>query len=73
VRGGRLRENILPNIKLSSIHTILALVMHMDLELAQMDTKTYFLHGELDEVIFMDQPEVFLYPKVADSSSLIMD
>ena len=28
----------------------------MDLELYQMDIKTAFLNGELDEEIYMDQP-----------------
>jgi hypothetical protein len=32
--------------------------MH-DYELEQLDVKTTFLHGELEEVIYMDQPEGF--------------
>ena len=34
----------------------LAIVARMDLELYQMDVKTTFLNGELDEEIYMDKP-----------------
>ena len=37
----------------------MALVAHYDLELHQMDVKTAFLNGNLDEDIYMDQPEGF--------------
>ena len=37
----------------------MALVAHFDLELHQMDVKTAFLNGSLDEKVSMDQPEGF--------------
>ena len=43
-------------MRLVSIHLILAIVVHLDLELFQMDVKTTFLNGELDDEIYMDQP-----------------
>ena len=43
-------------MRITSIHLVLAIVAHMDLELYQMDVKTAFLNGELDEEIYMDQP-----------------
>ena len=40
-------------VKDSSIRLLLAFVTHEDLELEQLDVKTTFLHGELDELIYM--------------------
>ena len=52
-------ETFSPVIRFASLRAILAIVAKLDLELVQMDVKTAFLHGELDEEIFMDQPEGF--------------
>jgi len=49
-----------PVVKHSSIRVLLALVAQFDLELQQLDVKTAFLHGDLEETIYMDQPEGFL-------------
>ena len=43
-------------VRFSPIHLIIAIVARMDLELYQMDVKTAFLNGELDEEIYMDKP-----------------
>ena len=48
-----------PLVKHRSIRTILYLVANFDLELEQMDVKTAFLYGELDETLYMQQPEGF--------------
>jgi hypothetical protein len=39
---------------------IMALVAHYDLELHQMDVKTVFLNGDLEENVYMAQPKGFV-------------
>jgi hypothetical protein len=38
----------------------MALVAHYDLELHQMDVKTAFLNGDLEEKVYMAQPKGFV-------------
>ena len=49
-----------PVLKHSSIRVLLALVAMHDLELKQLDVKTTFRHGELEEDIYMQQPKGFV-------------
>ena len=41
-------------VRHTSIRVVLAMVAHLDMELEQMDVKTAFLHGDLDEQIYME-------------------
>jgi hypothetical protein len=43
-----------------SFRIIMALVAHYDLELHQMDVKTAFLNGDLEENVYMAQPKGFV-------------
>ena len=52
-------ENFSHVVKLSSIEIILGLATNQDLEIEQLDFKTAFLHGNLEEEIYMHQPEGF--------------
>jgi hypothetical protein len=45
--------------KNDSFRIIMALVAHFDLELHQMDVKTAFLNEDLEEYVYMKQPEGF--------------
>ena len=40
-------------VRFASIHLILSIIAKQDLELFQIDVKTAFLNGELDEEIYM--------------------
>jgi hypothetical protein len=42
---------------MNSIRTILSLMVVEDLHLEQLDVKTTFLHGDLEEEIYMQQPQ----------------
>ena len=46
-------------VKISSIRTVLSLASTHDLEVEQMDVKTAFLNGNLEEEIYMKQPDGF--------------
>ncbi|KAF5775409.1 putative RNA-directed DNA polymerase [Helianthus annuus] len=49
-----------PVVKHTSIRILLAITAALDLELEQLDVKTAFLHGYLDEKIYMAQPLGFV-------------
>nr|GEX02641.1 zinc finger, CCHC-type [Tanacetum cinerariifolium] len=51
-----------PIARISTIRLLLALAAMHDLVIHQMDVKTAFLNGDLDEEIFMKQPEGFVMP-----------
>ena len=52
-------ETFSPVVRVASIRLTLSIVAQLDLELYQMDVKTAFLNGELDEEIYMSQPMGF--------------
>lgn len=49
-------------MKMSSIRAILSLAAKLDLKIEQLDVKTTFLHGDLQEEIYMEQLEGFEVP-----------
>ncbi|KAG8489015.1 hypothetical protein CXB51_016942 [Gossypium anomalum] len=60
-----------PVVKHSSIRALLGIVAMHDLELEQLDVKTTFLHGELEEDIYMQQPEGFIVSEKEDYVCLL--
>lgn len=55
-------ETFSPVVRHDSIRTILSIAAVEDLEIIQLDVKTAFLNGELEEDLFMEQPEGFVQP-----------
>ena len=53
---------------MNTIRTILSIVASYKWELHKMDVKSYFLNGDLNGDIYMQQPHVFIS---AESSSLV--
>ncbi|KAJ4728619.1 Retrovirus-related Pol polyprotein from transposon TNT 1-94 [Melia azedarach] len=53
-------------VRHTSIRVLLAIVVHQDLELEQLDVKTAFLYGEFEEEIYMTQPDGFQVPGKED-------
>ena len=54
------KETFSPVSTKDSFRIIMALVAHFDLELHQMDVKTAFLNGDIEETIYMVQPENYV-------------
>ena len=52
-------ETFSPVSKKDSLQIIMALVSRFDFDLHQMDVKTAFLNGNLEEEVYMKQPEGF--------------
>uniref|UniRef100_A0A2N9IVS8 Uncharacterized protein n=1 Tax=Fagus sylvatica TaxID=28930 RepID=A0A2N9IVS8_FAGSY len=67
-KGFRQREGIdyfdtyAPVARITSIRMLIAFASIYKLVVHQMDVKTAFLNGDLDEEVYMDQPEGFVLP-----------
>ena len=58
-KGIDFKKTFSPMSTNDSFRVILVIVAHFDLELHQMDVKTAFLNGDLDEDMYMEQPTGF--------------
>ena len=52
-------ETFSPVVRFSSIRTLLAFAVEKEMIIYQMDVKTAFLNGDLEEEIYMVQPEEY--------------
>src|SRR4051812_49256889 len=59
-------ETFSPVAKLKSVRILLVIAAYYDYEIWQMDVKTSFLNGDIDEELYMVQPKGFVDPKDAN-------
>jgi len=57
---GGLYENFPPVIKLTTILLILAIAVHFHWPVRKLDVSNAFLHGFLEEEVFIEQPKGFV-------------
>ncbi|CAL2226287.1 unnamed protein product [Prunus armeniaca] len=53
-KGIDFEEIFSPVVKMSSIQVVLSLAASLNLKIEQLDVKTVFLHGDLEEEIYME-------------------
>ena len=58
IQGIDFQEAIAPAVKMTTIRTLFTISAFLDLAFYQMDVKTAFLHGSLDE-LYLLHPEGF--------------
>ena len=71
VQGIDYDETFSPVARFESLRLLLALAALEDWEIHQMDVKSAFLNGLLDEEIFMEQPQGFIAPGQSDKVCLL--
>ncbi|WVY90035.1 hypothetical protein V8G54_035549 [Vigna mungo] len=59
IEGVDYHEIFAPVVKHCSVRVLMAIVAHCNLHLEQLDVRTAFLHGDLEETIYMKQPDGF--------------
>ncbi|WVZ11552.1 hypothetical protein V8G54_016082 [Vigna mungo] len=59
IEGVDYHEIFAPVVKYCSVRVLMTIVAHCNLHLEQLDVRTVFLHGDLEETIYMKQPDGF--------------
>ena len=59
-------ETFTPIARLEGVRTLLAYAAHRGFKVYQMDVKSAFLNGILDEEVYIEQPEGFVDPNKRD-------
>nr|GEW86253.1 retrovirus-related Pol polyprotein from transposon TNT 1-94 [Tanacetum cinerariifolium] len=66
LEGIDFNEVFSPIVRHTSIRVLLSIIAIQNLKLEQLDVKTIFLHGHLEEEIYVEQPEGFKVPGKED-------
>lgn len=64
-------ETFSPVIRFSNLRLLLAITAELDLEADHLDVETAFLNGEIDQEIYMCQPEGFVEPGLENKVCLL--
>ena len=59
VEGQHFGENFAPMVRLAAIIMFLAYAIHNNCKVYQMDVNSSFLNGDLEEEVYIEQPEGF--------------
>jgi hypothetical protein len=68
IEGLDFDETFVPVARLEAIRIFLACAFHKRFKVYQMDVKSSFLNGDLNEEVYMEQPEGF---KLSDNLDLV--
>ena len=60
-------ETFAPVARLESIRILFTIASHLNFKLYQMDVKSVFLNGMLQEEVFVEQPKGFVDPHRLDN------
>jgi hypothetical protein len=66
VEGLDFGETFAPVARLEAIHILLAYASHHEMKLYQMDVKSVFLNGFINELVYVDQPSGFEDPRYSN-------
>lgn len=62
IKGIDFQESFAPVVRYDSLRVLMAIAAMQDLELVQLDVATAFLNGDIDEEIYITQPEGYIIP-----------